>query len=252
MRNGAPRIRATKRSLAMLEAVIADGGRSSISALARATEIPVATAHRQVVTLVAEGYLTATVRGRHIAGPRLLGLLHRLDEKQIIVEIAGQWLDRLAEQLGTVVQLGTLESDMVTYRIKTGRKSAELFTKVGMQLEAYCSGIGKMLLAHLSDPERDAYLAAGPFPALTSRTITDPVELRGVLRQVREAGSAFDRGEILEGIHCVAVPLLDQTGKAHAAISATFTDARHAEEALPAVMQTARAIEIATFGTMRI
>lgn len=231
----------------MLEAVIADDGRSSIAALARIAEVPIATAHRQVATLVAKGYLTAA-RGRHVAGPQLLSLLHQLDEKQIVVEVAQHWLEKLAVQLSTIVQLGTLENDMVTYRIKAGRKSAELFTKVGMQLEAYCSGIGKVLLAYLPDLEREFYLGTGPFPALTAHTITDPLELRGVLRQVRDDGFAFDRGEILEGINCVAVPVIDKIGKAHAAISATFADAGCAEKALPFVMQTARGIEHATFG----
>ena len=88
MKPGTPQLSSLKRTLAMLEAVIADDGRNGVAALARQIGMPLATAHRQVTTLVAEGYLMPAGGGRHVAGARLLGLLHRLDEKQIIANFA--------------------------------------------------------------------------------------------------------------------------------------------------------------------
>jgi IclR family transcriptional regulator, acetate operon repressor len=219
MRNGTPHIRSLKRTLSMLEAVIADGGHGSVSGLARQIGMPIATAHRQVTTLVAEGYLTLSGGGQHVAGPRLLGLLHRLDEKQIVANIAAPALHQLAGQVRSVVQLGTFENDMVTYRIKTGRGASDLFTKVGMQLEAYCSGIGKVLLANLPMHEREAYLAGGPFVALTERTIVEPDRLREELDAVFERGYAIDDEEIAPGLRCMAVPLRNSAGTVVAAIS---------------------------------
>ena len=203
----------------MLEAVIADGGRSSVSGLARQIDMPIATAHRQVTTLDAEGCLLPAGGGRHVAGARLLGLLHRLDEKQVVANVAAPLLHRLAARVRSVVQLGTFENDMVTYRIKTGRGAGDLFTRVGMQLEAYCSGIGKVLLAHLPAHEREAYLAGGPFVALTDRTIVDPGLLREALGAVAERGYAIDDEEIAPGLRCMAVPLRNGDGTVVAAIS---------------------------------
>jgi IclR family transcriptional regulator, acetate operon repressor len=88
MRDGTPQIRSLGRTLSMLESIIADGGRGSVSGLARQIGMPIATAHRQVTTLVTEGYLTPSGRGRHVAGSRLLGLLHRLDQKQVVANVA--------------------------------------------------------------------------------------------------------------------------------------------------------------------
>lgn len=203
----------------MLEAIIADGGASSVAALARGLGVPAATAHRQVATLVAEGYLAASPDGSHVAGPRLLGLLHRLDEKQVIANIAAPMLHGLAQTLQSIVQLGTLENAMVTYRIKTGQGAGGLFTKVGMQLEAYCSAIGKVLLAGLPPAERQAYLANGPFVPLTARTITDPGKLAIELEAVARQGHAVDNGEIAEGLVCLAVPICKPDGSVPAAIS---------------------------------
>ncbi|MDF7775411.1 IclR family transcriptional regulator [Sphingomonas sp. AOB5] len=247
-----PQIRATSRTLAMLEAVIADGGRQSIAALARANGVPVATAHRQVATLVGEGYLALSGDGRHLPGPRLLGLLHRLDEKQVIASVAAPLLDELARDLRCTVQLGTFENEMVTYRIKTGSGADGLFTRVGMQLEAYCSAIGKVLLAHLPGGERSGYLANGPFVPLTPRTIVDPGELAGELAKVRAQGFAIDDGEIDEGLICLAVPVRNPEARVPAAISVSQIEGDPArvphERLLPALRETADAIERAAFG----
>lgn len=219
MSEGTPHISSLKRTLSMLEAVIADGGSNGLSYLARRIGMPIATAHRQVTTLVSESYLTPAGGGRHVAGARLLGLLHRLDEKQIVANVAAPVLHQLAAQVRSVVQLGTFENDMVTYRIKTGRGASDLFTRVDMQLEAYCSGMGKVLLAHLPKQEREAYLAGGPFVSLTERTIVDPEQLRAALDTVFELGYAIDDEEIVLGLRCMAVPLRNRNGAVIAAIS---------------------------------
>ncbi|WP_062346396.1 IclR family transcriptional regulator [Novosphingobium sp. CCH12-A3] len=219
MSQGTPPIAALGRSLAMLEAVLADREGRSVAAIGADIGFPRATAHRQVATLVAERFLVRLPGGRLGPGPRLLALLPMADEKQVIVAAAAPMLHRLAAKVGCVVQLGTLENDMVTYRLKTGQGAGDLFTKVGLQLEAYCTGIGKILLANLPEAEREAYLATGPFPALTANTITDPDQLREELMRVRAQGFARDDEEIAKGLACIAVPIKGSDGRISAAIS---------------------------------
>lgn len=228
MLEGTPQISSLKRTLAMLEAVIADGGRSSIAELARQIGMPSATAHRQVTTLVAEDYLATSGGGRHFAGARLLALLQQVDEKQAVANVAAPLLHALAAKVRSIVQLGTFENDMVTYRIKTGKGAGSLFTQVGMQLEAYCSGMGKVLLANLPEEEREAYLAGGPFVALTDHTIVDPARLREELDKIRVQGFAIDDEEVVTGLRCMAVPLHRRDGKTVAAISVSqLVSSRH-------------------------
>lgn len=242
MRNHTPRVGAASRTLVMLEAVLADEGRSSIAAIARRCDMPVATAHRQVATLVDQGYLALGPSGRHIAGPKLIGLLLRLDEKQIIANCAAPVLHRLAAESGTVMQLGTFENDMVTYRIKTGQGAGALFSRVGMQLEAYCSGIGKVLLANLTEERRRAYLSTGPFPALTAQTITDPQAIAVELARVRAQGYAIDAQEVADGLVCIAVPVTLPDGRVLAAISSSrFGEDSAAPLALLPALQAAAA-----------
>lgn len=235
----------------MLEAVITDAGKSSTSELARRIGMPVATAHRQVATLVAQGYLRAIAYGRHLVGPRLLNLVAQLDHKQLIANVAGPVLHRLAGELRCIAQLGTLENEMVTYRIKTGQAADHLFTRVGMQLEAYCSGIGKVLLAHLPEHELKAYLSNGPFVALTPQTIVDPARLKGALARIKKQGYATDDGEIEAGLRCVAVPLRSPAGSVTAAISVSQAAGPalvELNEVLPLLLAAQAEIEAAAFG----
>lgn len=250
MRRGTPTLTSLSRSLAMLEAVIADGGARSVAALARELGVPAATAHRQIHSLVEDGYLARHGGGGYVAGPRLLGLLARLDEKQVIANAAAPILHQLADRLGCVVQLGTLEGDMVTYRIKTGQGAGNLFTRVGLQLEAYCSGIGKVLLAHLPEDQQQAYLASGPFPALTERTITQADALAAELHRVRAQGHALDDGEAAEDLLCVAVPVWQPGGRVQAAVSISQSGLLVHSPAvlLPLLHDVAAQIERAAFG----
>jgi DNA-binding IclR family transcriptional regulator len=235
----------------MLEAIIADGGQSSIAAIARSLSIPVATAHRQAATFEKEGYLRAGEDGRYAPGARLLRLLHQLDEKQIIANVAAPILRELAADIGCVVQLGTFENDMVTYRVKAGQGAPALFTAVGSQLEAYCSAIGKVLLAHLSDDERADYLASESFVALTPATITDPKKLAEQLQRAKEQGYATDDGEIAEDLFCIAVPIHAPGGTVPAALSisqfVSLGSRRSVGDAVPKMQEAARAISAAAF-----
>lgn len=235
----------------MLEAVVADGGAASVSALARKIGVPVATAHRQIATLVEEGYLVRAGAG-HVAGPRLLALLHTIDEKQVIARIAAPVLQELAGDIGGTVQLGTFENDMVTYRVKAGKGASGLFTRVGMQLEAYSSAIGKVLLAHLPAPERTAYLAGGPFVAMTERTIVDPAALARELETVAARGHAIDDREVVDDLVCLAVPIRAPGGGVPAAISISrFDDGSLSDDNLTVVARlrdAASRIERAVYG----
>jgi IclR family transcriptional regulator, acetate operon repressor len=235
-----------ERNLMLLEAAVADGGCSSVAALALATGIPVASAHRHIAALVGAGYLVPAGYGRHLPGPKLRALARMIDDRQYMTNAATPILNRLAARMRCVVQLGIFENDMVTYLVKSGQSAGELFTKVGMQLEAYCSGIGKVLLANLPAHAQAEYLASGPFIALTDHTLTDPALLNAALKQVAAQDFATDDEEVVMGLQCVAVPVRNLHGDVVAAISASraaqLDGGRWRDRNLPLLQAAAREI----------
>jgi DNA-binding IclR family transcriptional regulator len=140
-----------------------------------------------------------------------------------------------------------IEEDMVTYLSKEHGGGPTLFTRSGTQLEAYCSAIGKVLLAALPDSELDRYLGAGEFVALTPKTICSPAELRKELGAIRSADFAIDAGEVLEDLRCVAVPIRDRQKHMVAAVSVSeklgSTSATEEHVVLTALRDCAQRIE---------
>ena len=109
---------------------------------------------------------------------------------------------------------------MVTYVAKVSpQNSFPIHTKLGAQLEAYCSGLGKVLLAALPPQELDLFALEGELVALTPYTITDPARFLAEIKKVREQGYAVDDREHRADMRCVAVPIRDKENGVIAAIS---------------------------------
>lgn len=213
-----PSVAALERGLALLAAVARDGARRSTLDIGQDLGLPIATTHRLATTLAKGGYLHRVRRGHFVAGPALLAVSGAVSAYTAAAEAARPVLAKLAQRTGLTAHLGRLESNMVTYLIKEGDETG-LFTREGIQLEAYCSGIGKVLLAHLPGEDQAEYLASAPFIALTPRTITDPDALRQAFDRIRAEGYAVDDEEVVSGLTCLAVPVPAASGTVTFAIS---------------------------------
>lgn len=208
----------------LLEAIVRDRGAHSLTEIAGGAGLPLATAHRLAQNLTDAGWLVRSRRGYYHAGPRLACLQPMLDKPAIAAGVARPLLERLARQFGCTAHLGMFDQDMVTYLLKVGSLRDELFTKEAMQQEAYCSGLGKVLLAGLRNDRLDSYLEGGPFIRLTENTIVTEDALREEVALTRERGYAIDNREISEAIFCVAVPVRDRDCEVYAALSLSFTN----------------------------
>lgn len=214
---------ALSKGLLLLRAIVADRGVTNVGVLGEKLGLSRTTVHRMITELQRHGLVMRTRRGRYGPGLGLLELSSGLSVQGQLAEAARQPLRQLVEACGLTAHLGVMQNDMVTYLVKSpGRSAAVIFTREQGQLEAYCSGIGKILLAHLPDQERAAYLAGGPFVPLTSRTLVDPAHLAEALDLVRANGFASDEGEIADGLRCLAVPVRNPHGRVAAAVSVSM------------------------------
>jgi DNA-binding IclR family transcriptional regulator len=208
-----------EKGLSLLDHVIRDQGRTAFADLARDLSIPISTAHRLLALLEERRLVVRVGKGRYRGGGALLDLAGDTDLATILRQTARPFLREIARETGRTAHLGVLDDGMVTYLIKEQGGPAILFTQEGMQLEAYCSGIGKMLLSTLDPAELDVYLADGPFIALTKGTVTAPERLREILIDVRRQDYALDDREVAEDLFCLAVPLRSRSDRTVAAIS---------------------------------
>lgn len=190
--------------------------------LSRRANLPKASGHRLVQTLEEVGAIVRGANGRYRLGMLLLFLSQNVAVKDLLREVGRPMLVDLSARLNMTIHLGMLENDMVYYLSKIATPTSFVtHTRSGALLEAYCSGLGKVLLAALREEELENFILEGDLVALTPHTITDRGVLRRELDKVRRQGFAIDDCEARIDTRCVAVPVRDQNGKVIAAISAT-------------------------------
>lgn len=235
---------ALERALGLFAAILRDDGHRPLSAQATDLALPISTAHRFAAVLARHGLIVRVARGHYAASHSLARSGGIAREQAILARVARKPMRELARRLKANVHLGVLEGDMVTYLVKAAA-GPPLFTREGMQLEAYCSGVGKVLLAHLPAAALDTYLANGPFVPLTAATIIDPAAIRAHLDTVRDQDYASDDREIDDRLSCIAVPVRAADGTVVASLSGSASPPRPVDaERLAALRDCARAIEM--------
>ena len=214
------------KGLLLLQRILSDRGETPFRELAKQEGLPSSTAHRLLAVLIDQGFVSRIDRGRYEIGWSLLDLIRDRQSASLLVGVARPVLEQLSKKIGLTVHLGVWENQMVTYLVKSNaQKSDQIveFTREGMQLEAYCSGVGKVLLTGLPKQEREAYLEGGPFIPLTKHTTHQIDGLRRLLRKVAQQKYARDDREFADNLCCLAVPVQNKSGQQIAAISASMS-----------------------------
>lgn len=215
------RIKVLEKALGILELFGESPGDLTLTQIGERLGMSKPTAFRIINVLEQSDYL------ERVPGSQAyrLGLkIHRLgslvESTTAIQTVARPFLQTLAESSHETVHLTVLNKGEALYLDKIeGKHSVRVVSRVGQRLPAHCSGVGKVLLAHLPEDEIDTIIGQHGLPRFTPNTITDRVALREELRRVREQGYAVDSEEIEIGLKCVAAPLRDAGDRVVAAIS---------------------------------
>jgi IclR family acetate operon transcriptional repressor len=217
---GAGHTQALSRGLAVLEALAATEGGATLTALAERLALPAPTAHRLLATLEQAGYVQQGAGGEWLIGVRAFRVGSAfLDHRNLVVH-AYPYLKRLMEQSGETTNLAVIDrGEAVVVEQVQCRELMRMSTKLGARAPLHASGVGKAMLAAMSDAAVEAVLASRGQLALTARTITDREALARELAASRERGYAIDDEEQAEGLRCVAAPIWDENGEVWAAIS---------------------------------
>lgn len=211
-----------------------------VSEVAAAIDVPRSSAHALLSSLVETGLLQCRTRGRYRIGWRIVELHQTLKGTVDVRSCAAPALQSLSEKYGETVHLAVMERYRVLYVDKVlGNHVINVAgARVGAQLEAHCSAVGKVLLAHCDPGEVERNITDKPLRRLTPSTITNPASLAQQLRTVRSSGCAFDAGEAVSEVHCVAAPVRDDMGVVVAAVSVSVPASRF----VPAVSEFKRSV----------
>lgn len=208
------------RTMALLTAFRPGDTELTLAELARRTGIPKPTAHRLLGELARWNVVERTPGGVRL-GMALFELGQLAALQRGLHEAAAPFLADLLEATHETVHFAVPDGIDVVYLQKLGtRRGPQVGSRVGGRMPAYCTGVGKALLA-FGPPERLATVIAAGLRRRTPRTVVAPGLLAEELARVRERGVAEEHEESTIGIACVAAPVLAAGPHAVAAISIT-------------------------------
>ncbi|TFL20291.1 IclR family transcriptional regulator [Jannaschia formosa] len=225
------------KALDVLDRVAAYGRPVRFSELLEGSPFPKATTYRLLQTLVSQGMLRLDPEsGTYAPGMRLVRMAHAAWAQSSLAPIAQPHLDRLSQEVGETVHLAQLDGAQVLYVDKRNRAAkVPMYSDAGKVGPAYCTGVGKAMLAFLPEAELTRVLAQQSWHPFTGATITSPQAMREELAAIRDRGHAYDLEEHEPGIRCIAMPVLSARGRVQGAVSVTTDGPGPLDDHLPAL-----------------
>jgi DNA-binding IclR family transcriptional regulator len=209
-----------ERAAAILGAFDAAHRELTLAALVARSGLPRSTTHRTATRMIHLGWLEKPA-ARYRIGNRLFEIASLAPIRLELREAVLPFLQDLHQATKITAQLGVLEGTQVLVVEKiTGHRAMPMLSQVGGMIPAYCSALGRAILAY-SQPAVIESALAGPLPARTPRTLTGKVAIMRELAAVPERGWATDREEGNIGVSCVAAPIFGPLGEVVAALSVT-------------------------------
>ena len=219
------------RGLQVIRAFGRDAPRQRIADVAVRTGLTRAAARRYLLTLQELG-LVGTEGDMFFLHPRVLDLGYSYLASIRIDEFVEPLLKGLSDAMQGWAHVAVHDRDEVLFVAGVpSRHLRHAFTSVGGRMPAYAGSLGQVLLAGLPDTELDAHVGRVDRTQFTAATLTDADALRSRIAEVRRLGYAVNRGEYLEGIVSVAVPIRSASGEVIAAINANRYSTRQLEQA---------------------
>jgi IclR family pca regulon transcriptional regulator len=201
------------RGLLVLQAFVSDGPKLTVSDAARVTGLARATARRCLYTLEKVGYVRLDGSAYQLESrflPLARAYLRSLGPEGSVQVV----LDRLRDAVDETCAIGKLDGAHVVYTsVSRMSRSRTLGGSTGIRVPAFCTSMGRVLLAALPEDEREAVLAAFPAVKFTPFTVTDPAEIRERISEAGRNGFSINDQELDVGLRALAVPIRDHRGR---------------------------------------
>jgi DNA-binding IclR family transcriptional regulator len=228
-------IRSLAKGIRVLE-LLAEKQALTVSEVARHLNINRAGSHRFLATLRELGYVEKEEDGRYRLTFRVLELGMKVANRFEIHRLVRPYLQELSLAFNETVNLGHFDGRDVLHLDKIDSKEIlRMDSPIGSRAPAYCTALGKAVLAFLPMEELEDYLKRVRCKPHGPNTITSRRGLRSEIRDIRRRGYAVDNEELASGLRCVGAPVFDHTGCARYAISVSGPSFRLTPERIQAI-----------------
>ncbi len=211
-----------------------------VSQIAQALALPRATVYRLLKTLTQREWVVQDDKTYRLS-LRLAGLFSGAGASAgaALAERLTPLLHRLVGETGETAHFAVLDGDRVVYLAKVDSPHPiRMFSQAGWRGPLHATGVGKVLLA-AAEAQYLPRICADGLERFTAHTIVDPARLTAELARIREQGYALDAEELIDGLTCVAVPVVSG-GQVRGAVSVAGPTGRLGKpEALAKVLMKA-------------
>lgn len=237
------------RGLAVIRA-FSDQRRSlTIAQISHKTGIPRAAVRRCLHTLKQLGYADSDSNNFSLK-PKILTLGYSYLSSTPLTVSAQPYLNQISRTLNESCSLAVLDENEVLYVARSATsRIMSVALNTGSRLPAYCTSLGRVMLAHMPGDALDAYLAKVELKAYTHRTVVSAERLREILEGVRENGYAIVEEELEVGLRSIAVPVRGASGNVVAALNVgaqatRVTSKQMKEQFLPVLLRGAQELAV--------
>ena len=212
-------VTALARGLAVIRAFGAQASPMTLAEIARRVELPRATVRRSLITLETLGYVETDGK-TFMLTPQVLSLGHSYLSSMPVTRAVRPHLEKMSALLNETSSAGILDHGDAVFvaRVPVRRVSVEN-VPAGSRIPAYCTSMGRVLLAAQSDEMIDGYLSRIEPHAYTPRTITNPAKIRDAILKARTASYSIVEEELDAGVMAISVPIKDAHDRTIAALS---------------------------------
>jgi len=208
------------RGLAVIQAFSQKKRQLTISQVSAKTGFSRAAVRRCLYTLAKLGFAGSDDNRHFYLRPRVLALGHSYISSMPLATAAQPILEHFSRLMHESCSIATLDGLDIVYVARANvTRIMAIDLGVGSRLPAFCTSMGRVLLAHLPPDELESFLARIQFTRYTERTIVTVDKLRPVLRLVLRNGYSIVDQELELGLRSMAVPIQNPSGKVVAAVN---------------------------------
>jgi IclR family transcriptional regulator, pca regulon regulatory protein len=208
------------RGLAVIQAFSQRRHHLTISQVSTTTGLSRAAVRRCLYTLSKLGFAGSDDNRHFFLRPRILALGHSYISSMPLATAAQPVLEHISHLLHESCSIATLDGVDIVYIARANvTRIMSIDLGVGSRLPAFCTSMGRAILANLPPGELESVLARVEFKRYTERTITNPAKLTQALRQIRRDGYSIIDQELEHGLRSMAVPIQNPSGKVVAALN---------------------------------
>lgn len=208
------------RGLAVIQAFSQQKHRLTVSQLSDQAGFSRAAVRRCLYTLTKLGFAGSSDSRHFFLRPRVLTLGHSYISSMPLATAAQPVLEHVSHQLHESCSIATLDGSDIIYVARANvTRIMSIHLGVGSRLPAFCTSLGRVLLAYLPPEELESYLARVGIAPCTQWTVTSVDRLRQILRMVRRNGYAIVDQELELGLRSMAVPIQNPDGNVVAALN---------------------------------